>query len=655
MPVIDLSDWSYRDRWVVELLGDFDLHWGVLATPQDFAAGTIQSRPLLYPFPSVWDVQRQVPYDIKSNFYGTYRVRLRIPQNLLDDKSYLRLQMPPMPGPYRLWVDGQIAIENGQVATNRRQEKPAFGAFHFDFLPRSEFVEIILATSNFHFVDGGSWSSIKLSERTRAETRQRIMFGMDCFIVSTILIMTIYHFGIYFMRRRNIEALLFSCLGLCVIIRSIAVSLNNSDLNYRLSLGLGYEFLKMLEYTSVFAIAPLTYSFYRRIYPQDYSSFLEKWFAISCGCLVLTTFFMPVRIYGHLLGFFHVNVLFCIACGGVSMIRSFNKKRRGIFLFLLANFFYLSFAVHDILMAKRLIPVGFYLLPLGLFTLILFQAFTLARIYTDNYTLIEQNQKSIDDLNKNLQIQHRSLEHSFQQLAKIVYAHQVGQIKRGMHLESTMPTLPGEACVICFDIIGSSTIQHVQVKSFMRNVFRRCNELMMEGYDGIHLKARAYRIKEMGDGFLCSVGYPFEAMSDSIVLEAYNLSRDFARAFQEEAKKLDYSRPIYFGIGIVVDTLVGFYPQSGTMEYDLYGKAIILATRYEAMRKAILNDYQQGSIFVLQERFYESLPRSVREQFTAFPLVKNGIEVRDDPGATVLYYRILLTHESEGEATKQVS
>jgi class 3 adenylate cyclase len=231
--------------------------------------------------------------------------------------------------------------------------------------------------------------------------------------------------------------------------------------------------------------------------------------------------------------------------------------------------------------------------------------------------------------------------HALSQLQKVVYSHQMEQIKQGRELEETMPTSSGHACVISFDIIGSSKIKHIRSKEFFRNVFARCNAIMSEGYDGISLQANAYRVKEMGDGFLCSVGYPFKSMTVNPANEAVDLSRRFAQALSEEAEILHSEIPIACGIGIALDTLTGFYPEAGTKEYDIYGPALILATRYEGMRKTLFEANKGQSVLIIQEQVFQSLDPSHRNGFRVFNLQEAGLVVRDDPAATKLYYQFL--------------
>jgi class 3 adenylate cyclase len=246
--------------------------------------------------------------------------------------------------------------------------------------------------------------------------------------------------------------------------------------------------------------------------------------------------------------------------------------------------------------------------------------------------------------------------HVADQLRKIVYPHQIDMISRGIELESTMPTGVGEACVISLDIVGSSKIQHIYAKEFFRKVFSRCNEVMMEGYSKDDMRASAYRVKEMGDGFLCSVGYPFKSANPSIAHGAIELAYKFEQIFREEVDQLEYPERINCGIGISYDSLFGFYPQAGAKEYDLYGRAIVLATRYESMRKVILKSSDKVNLLIIQERVYKSLTKNLREKFIAFDLKKENFEVRDDPSAEVLYYAILSgAEESNVSAYPEIS
>jgi class 3 adenylate cyclase len=89
-------------------------------------------------------------------------------------------------------------------------------------------------------------------------------------------------------------------------------------------------------------------------------------------------------------------------------------------------------------------------------------------------------------------------------------------------------------------------------------------------------------------------GYPFASPTGFMANDSVRLAQRFYAVLQEEARLLQSDVPICCGIGIALDNVVGFYPDSGTKEYDLYGRAVILATRYEEMRKKLLKEQHPG-------------------------------------------------------------
>ena len=241
--------------------------------------------------------------------------------------------------------------------------------------------------------------------------------------------------------------------------------------------------------------------------------------------------------------------------------------------------------------------------------------------------------------------QQRISTHSYQQLAKVFYPHQIQLIKAGRRVETTMPTFPGKACVICFDVVSSSKIQHEGSKEFFRRVLLRCHQILLEDYDAKTLYARGFRIKEMGDGFLCSVGYPFVAPGSSVSAQALQLCEDFYQVFRQEVKKLDYIEEIHCSMGLVLGQVQGLYTQHPPIQYDLEGHALVLATRYEAARKLVTQSiYKDSASFLtIQETVYFSLPPAQQARFTPVSLSPEQAKKLEDPEASALYVLNLRT------------
>ncbi|RZA26958.1 MAG: hypothetical protein EOP10_01920 [Proteobacteria bacterium] len=228
--------------------------------------------------------------------------------------------------------------------------------------------------------------------------------------------------------------------------------------------------------------------------------------------------------------------------------------------------------------------------------------------------------------------------HAYKQLEKVLYPHQRIMIEDGFTLEETMPVGWGDACVIAFDVIESSKIRSPYARTLLQNVLKKCQALMMENYSQAEFEANAYRIKEMGDGFLCSVGFPFKTPGTlSREALAIKLSQQFITIFHEEAQKLASDERVHCAVGIASGVIEAFYPHTTPKEYDLYGRPLILATRYEGIRKELFNHIPKSSIIILQEVVHARLPQNVASHFQGFDL--NNFRIRDDNDAKRLYYQ----------------
>lgn len=244
-------------------------------------------------------------------------------------------------------------------------------------------------------------------------------------------------------------------------------------------------------------------------------------------------------------------------------------------------------------------------------------------------------------------------QHLYNQLSKLVYPHQLEMIKSGDQLEDTMPVEKGRAIINVFDVQNSSEIKHERTKSFFLDVFRAFSQICMMGYQHNPLKSRAFRLKETGDGFISSIGYPFLADDpNSLADHAISTALIMFKAFNEEVSRFDYATPIKGAMGLAFNSVQGTFQSSGIKSYDLFGEALIQAYRYEEIRKhpsiaKIINDAaaEQGlryfNILIIQEVIFNSLKPEYKEMFKSIDLYEGGFTIRQDITAQCVYFHVL--------------
>ena len=228
--------------------------------------------------------------------------------------------------------------------------------------------------------------------------------------------------------------------------------------------------------------------------------------------------------------------------------------------------------------------------------------------------------------------------HFTSEMRKLLYPHQVRQLKDFRDLEKTMPTGSATACVIAFDIQNSTALGEQEAHQLFSQVIKQCHSVMLSDYQEKDLSASAYLIKEMGDGFLCSIGFPFRCEGEMAV-KAVELAFSFQAIFNEATFNRYRSNEVYCALGISFGNIQGFYPVTGIKHYDLYGDSIVKAKRYESFRYELLKSLEsRGNTIIIQQQVYDMLGSELQQRFMNFELTEK--KVRDDPKATRLYYQI---------------
>ncbi|MFW7380467.1 MAG: 7TM diverse intracellular signaling domain-containing protein [Oligoflexus sp.] len=601
---LDLRRWDPNFQPVIELRGEWEFHFQDLIEP-----GSSIDNKELYPWPKAWP---------SSYGFASYRLFVQLPPNMVGEK--LSLYVPFQSTATKIFVNGTSLFESGKVGTSASSSKPSREYRIIDFYGTEE-LEILVHISNFHHARGGTWYALKLGMfKDVVESRFRRQ------IVDSFLIFTLLGLGFFFMLSYAVNQRLVNvAIGLTGLTNALRYAMTSERLLEDF-IPLPFNLGMRLEYWSLYLLFE-SYILFVYIYLNKlFSKLMAIFFFTSAMAINLKVFASPLFFSQYL---FLAHIL-CIISICYSFYISFKGRRDGIrgsiFIFY-GSIGILVASTIDITLVTLSQSYDFYVIQFGSLVFLYMQAMA-AGARELNYV-------------QKIKYEQQMRNHSYDQLRKIVYPHQMAIIQEGGSLEQTMPTNLAQACVISMDIINSSKIQHEKVKEFLRATFLHCTEEMMVGYDPKSLKANAYRIKELGDGFLCSVGYPFKSLSGSMANDALLLAYRFFEILQEQARILQSDQAICCGLGIALDAINGFYPESGAKEYDVFGPSIILATRYESMRKHLQDEYPNHSLIILQERVYQSLDRRLRKGFLTYNLSENNTQVRDDAAAKRFYFRPL--------------
>lgn len=619
--LLDLRETPLTDAdGLVEIRGPWNFVPGQWITDQDESRVTFaEGDPAQF-----W--QKSAAEDAERPRIGTYRLRIKQKEN----SPQLSLYLGDMPR-YKLWVDGQAVIEHG-VWLDGTNGVPWRGR-HIVPLPYRAEMTIILQTA----ADDTFWQhwSLPLFIGTYQSTQgwilnQTIIIAL---ILGGIFIVGIYHITLFILNHDNRAALY---LGLWCLDHVLRRSLG-SDVNIMFQLwpAFPYDLSFRLGYVAYYLTVPLYVHCLMLTFPGHVPQ-RTLWFfwAIALG-FILPASVLPVGWVASMNWLYHFMTMAAGLVISFILFKSLKRKANGSRTLLVATLIVAASSANDILLVQGKPSFG-ETLPFALLIFIVLQGAILSSQFATTL---------------------RELRHTYSELTKIAYLHMVQRIAAGLRVEQTMPTGFAEATVLALDVVGSSQIQHPKFHAVLERMMGRCYAAVSEGYDPANLKSRAYRVKEMGDGMICTIGFPFPQLGEGTqAMDALRLAEDFARIFKEEMETLDLPDTLYCAIGIASGTIEGFFPKFGIKQYDLRGRAIVLATRYEAMRNLVYHTHgKQGSVIFIQDEVYKNLDARSQLQFQHWDSTLDHQRIRDNPSAKQAWFKFVEPARGTVARTKEMS
>jgi serine phosphatase RsbU (regulator of sigma subunit) len=390
--VLDLRSWDFEKDGMISLDGSWEFYWNELLNPKNVEERiqTKKSDPKFLPVPGQW---QNLNFPVHG--FATYRLVVQI-SNLAPDIS---ISMKDAGTSYALFVDGRLASFNGKVGKTKSDSSPfykyistpispLFRSTKNDVQGSSNYrdVEILIQVSNFYYSHSGLWNGIKIGSSKSIQEADGYKRNLDLIVFSSLLIMGMYHLGLYLNRRKDRSPLYFGIFCLLVALRTISI-------NERMILDaipiLPFDVVHKFEYLTFYAGIIIFMLFVRSLYSEEFSG---KWIAISLivliPCFAIVIIF-PMAIYNETLVPVQILTVISILYTIYVLIRSVLNKRIGAKLFLLGWIAFALSIVNDIL--KNL---GFLHTPTltsyGLLTFIIFQASILSRKFAAAFNEIEK-------------------------------------------------------------------------------------------------------------------------------------------------------------------------------------------------------------------------------------------------------------------------
>jgi hypothetical protein len=163
---------------------------------------------------------------------------------------------------------------------------------------KTDRLDIVFHVSNFHHRRGGAWEPIQLGEETQLRDLREIRVGIDLFLFTSIFIMAVYHFVLFFLRRQDRSPLYF---GLFCFMAAVQHLTTGERYLTHIFPAMSWGLLVKLEYLSMCLVVPPFVLFMRSLFSKEFSRLYARLLMAAFFTLSLVILFTPAGLFTRLL------------------------------------------------------------------------------------------------------------------------------------------------------------------------------------------------------------------------------------------------------------------------------------------------------------------------------------------------------------------
>lgn len=382
--VLDLADWDMARDGPVALNGQWEFYWDRLLSPEDFRPGLAPPQPSGFMnLPGTWKGQMLHGQPLSGQGQATFRLRLSPGPGV----RRLALRLISIHAAYRLWADGRLVAQSGELGRSSAAETPQRSLVMARVDSQGKPIDLVLQVSNHAFRRGGLLYPVLLGLPDQLERMHSRIWSWGMFFVGSLLIMTAYHLVLYFLKRKESSTLYFSLN--CLLLICYYVTSDPSDWLINLFvMNADPGVIQKISVISYPVMSSVAYRFYRSLYPVEFLRFVQNLCDLRNITFVLIVLTQQDLVIYSVLYWFALSTVILNGYFLTMLIICVRRGRDGASLLLLG---YLSFSAATLSEIYGHI-ISFYegsILLFGFLAFVLFQALALAQRFANAFTAVE--------------------------------------------------------------------------------------------------------------------------------------------------------------------------------------------------------------------------------------------------------------------------
>ncbi|MEM7180535.1 MAG: adenylate/guanylate cyclase domain-containing protein [Spirochaetota bacterium] len=573
---MDLRLYDFQKNPSVRLDGEWEFYWREWCYAKRQAPAQLcKTKPGFIQVPGAWNSYKYRGKPIGGRGYATYKLSILVK----DVPKFVSIKLPSISSAYTLWINGKKIGGVGNPGRSLQQESIAYNTEIYplqDFVRKEEAqsnhtITLILQVSNFRHRIGGIQHSILLGEHIKVFQRFLTNEIIDYFLFGAILIMGLYHLGLYSLRQKDTSTLWFGIFCLLIVIRIVLTGERYLEKVFPGS----SSFFLFIEYINLLSLPVVFASFLQILYPKDFARVYLRWIQAIYLLFCTLVLAMPSFYYTQLIYLIQSYILLCGLYATVVLSKAFKNRRTGAKLFLFGWCCLFLTIINDIFYHQLIIHTT-NLVSFGLFIFIFSQAWVLSMLFASTFRKVEELTENLE-----LKVLQRTEElkkeknKSDSLLLNILPEEIVSELKEK---GSTKPVLYDSVSVIFTDFKGFTNIAE---KLSPRELVKELDACFGQ-FDKIIERSNLEKLKTIGDSYMCAGGIPKANKTHAVdcVLAALEIQN-----FMNTMKQLKQQQGLEYWeirLGIHSGPLVAGVIGEKKFAYDVWGDTVNTASRMES-------------------------------------------------------------------------
>ncbi len=410
--ILDLSKWDFEQKGNHSLDADWHFYYNAFLSASQM--DTVDT-PQYFPVPTAsWTDYTWNGDAIPGTGYATYRLKVILA------KKYRLLSISTLDQStaYRIFVNNELVGESGKIGKYRESMLPDPSTHIFLFSPSSDTLDIVIHISNFNHRKGGLWNSLVIGTVEDIQSSRNQTVYMDLFLCGSLLLMSFYHFLLYFTRKKRDTVILhFSILCLVVPIRLISTGENFiMDILPQLPWAWKYR----IEYISLFLMLVFITTILQKLFPAEVSKYYKNFIVLLSIATSLFVFISDPLYFTYSIYVLHLCGVLCIIFYPYWLVLAILHKREGAGIFTFGIVFLAVTIINDILYSSGVINT-FYLMPVGFLGFFIAQSALIAIRSSKAYTMVEELSEKLISSNQNLEHKIEERTSQLQETNQVLY------------------------------------------------------------------------------------------------------------------------------------------------------------------------------------------------------------------------------------------